>query len=82
METKAEQTYKNNQLSNAIETTLETEKLFKLFSYRIIDQQAFTNFIDEVIKTHVQKAQILSKEYAKTQSNKTKEIEKELETVK
>lgn len=43
------QEQKNNKLSKAIAISVEMESNFKLFSYRIIDQEVFISKIDELL---------------------------------
>ncbi len=44
------QQQKNTKLSKGIAISVEMESNFKLFSYRIIDQEVFLSKVDELIK--------------------------------
>lgn len=46
---KKQQDQKNAKLSKGIAISVEIESNFKLFSYRIIDQEVFVSKIDELI---------------------------------
>jgi hypothetical protein len=52
---KKAQKKKETQLSGAIGFSVEVESNFKLFSYRIIDQETFISRIDELLNFYIKK---------------------------
>ncbi len=52
---KKKQNEKQTQISGAIGLSVEMESNFKLFSYRIIDQEVFISRIDELVQFYLNK---------------------------
>lgn len=74
LKTEAELNHENTVLSLSIELHLEIEKLFKLYSFRIIDADQYKSFIEQTITDHLNRLDASQKTLLEIQ--KTPKLEK------